>query len=301
MQGTIFDIKSFAIHDGSGIRTTVFLKGCPLRCRWCHNPEGLSPRPQKWWFANKCIGCRLCVAACKNGALHHTQEDGTSIDRELCKGCGMCVSACPTEALCYDGYQTDSDAVIAKVLEDRVFYRNSGGGVTLSGGEPTMQSAFALEILRGLHRGGIQTGIETCMYCPQDVWREFVDTVDEFMVDIKCFDADLHKKYTGVNNDGIMDNFCYLATHRDRVLVRIPLIPGMTAKEENLRDIARFVHGVNPELRIELMNYNPLAVGKYRLMKKDYCLDDEVRPYSTDELDKFCCIIEKEGVKTIRN
>lgn len=294
MNATIFDIKTFAIHDGPGIRTTVFLKGCPLRCRWCHNPEGLSARPSVWHFENQCIRCGRCVVSCPQQAIRRDETGAPMPERGICLRCGSCVQACPTNAMCFDSRELSAEQVLEQVLDDAVFYRQSQGGVTLSGGEPTFQHEFALELLSRLKDAGISTTMESCMYCPGEIWTKFFPLVDQFIVDLKCFDEQRHRAFTGVSNRLILDNFRLLAAAKKHILVRIPLIPTMTATEENLSQIAAFVVSVRPDIPIELMNYNPLAPGKYRLMGKDYCLEPDTQPFTEPEMDAFYSCLQAE-------
>ena len=296
-EGVIFDVKTFAIHDGPGIRTTVFLKGCPLRCKWCHNPEGLSASPQIWHFPAKCIGCGQCVQSCPHGAVRARAD--AWIDPARCTGCGRCVETCSTTALCYDGRRVSAEEIAEQVSSDAVFYTASGGGVTLSGGEPTFQPAFALELLRLLKARGLHTGMESCMYCSPEVWRQFLPLVDQFIVDLKCLDPLQHRQLTGVENHVILDNFRTLAQCREQILVRTPLIPGMTATAENLDAIAAFVASVRADIPMELMNYNPLAPGKYRLMGKSYPIAPDVQPFTKTELAAMQCVVEGRGIRVI--
>lgn len=297
IEGVIFDIKAFAIHDGPGIRTTIFLKGCPLRCKWCHNPEGLSAKPQLWHFPSKCIGCGACVRACPCGAVR-AQPDNW-IDRLRCDNCGRCADACSAAALCYDGRRVAVDEIVERAVSDEVFYQTSGGGVTLSGGEPTFQPEFALELLRQMKQRGLNTTIESCMYCRREVWQEFIPLVDQFIVDLKCMDSEQHKQLTSVDNQIILDNFRILAAQKEKILVRTPLIPGMTSDSENLCRIASFVASVRADIPMELMNYNTLAPGKYRLMGETYVPGDKIRPFGKMELAAMQERVEACGVHVI--
>ncbi len=302
MLGNIIDIKKFTVHDGPGIRSTVFLKGCPLNCLWCHNPEGIESRISLWYFEKKCIRCHRCIPACGNGALSLGEESRPHIciDRNRCGNLGSCVDACPTAALCFDGRAISPEEVVSILLEDRSFYQQSGGGITLSGGEPTCQHAFSLEILKGCKSHKIHTAIETCMHVKRDILERFIPYTDLFLVDVKLFDNGEHQKYTGVRNEQILSNFRFLADQAVPMQVRIPLIPGITATAENLRAIARYIAGINGQIPIELMNYNPLAGNKYRLMHKDYSAIKDMRPLPETELDSLYRILEEEGAKVIR-
>ncbi len=302
MTGRIFDTKKFAVHDGPGIRTTLFLKGCPLGCIWCHNPEGITDTINLWYFGNKCIQCRSCIAVCPKQAL--TADEGGSpfirIDHDRCDRCGICVEECPTTALAFDGYDLSVEEAVTTLLQDREFYAQSGGGITLSGGDPLFQPEFAREVLSACKAQGIHTAMETSMQAEEEVLNGFIGVVDLFIVDLKILDAAAHRKYTGKDNSQILSNFRMLARSGGAMLVRIPLIPGMTATEENIRGIARFVKREAPGQAIELINFNPLAINKYRLMDMRREILEPMTPYSESELDGFYRILEDEGVPVIR-
>lgn len=300
MKGRIFDIKRFAVHDGEGIRTTIFLKGCPLRCSWCHNPEGLESHRTLWYFEKKCIHCGSCIAGCRENALS-VQDGRIVIDAESCSHCEICTEICPAAALCYMGEGVTAEEVVSRVRSDLPFMKRSGGGITLSGGEPTMQSEFALELLKLLKEEGFSTCMESCMYAPTELFRKFLPLLDDVIVDIKLFDDALHQRYTQRSNACILKNFQYLATHHEHVLVRIPLIPGITDSNENIRAIAAFVHSVAPNVPLELINYNPLAPDKYRIMGREYPLDATTVPLSRARLDELHAIIEAEAVPVVRD
>ena len=295
--GIVFDIKTFAIHDGPGIRTTVFLKGCPLRCLWCQNPEGLEIQPQIWHFPAKCIGCKQCEAVCPHNAI----EVGTEhwINRELCCRCGLCADTCVTNSLAFDSKEMTVDEVTGRVLEDVVFYRNSHGGVTLSGGEATFQYSFSLALLQEFKRKNLHTAIESCMHCSPDVWKQFFPLIDKFIVDLKCMDSNQHKAFTGMDNHMILENFRILAENKEDILVRIPMIPGMTATHENVAAISSFVYSIRKTIPVELINYNPLAPGKYRIMGKQYCLDSDCNPLSRARLAELEEVVRDCGLQVV--
>jgi pyruvate formate lyase activating enzyme len=302
MIGKIIDIRRFSIHDGPGIRTTVFLKGCPLRCEWCHNPEGLENKLNLWYFENKCIRCNSCISACQNKALtiQEAPLPYIIIDQGKCSNAGSCVAVCPTTALSFDGKELSSDDVVKVLINDRLFYNQSGGGITISGGDPLYQFEFSLEILKACKGELIHTAIETCLYAKREILEKFIPCVDYFIIDLKLFDSDVHERYTGVRNELIKSNFEHLASQKVKILVRIPLIPGITDTKENIKNISSFVNNVNKEIPIELMNYNPLAENKYRLMHKNYDVFKGMKPLSENELDQLYQIVKNEGVEIVR-
>jgi pyruvate formate lyase activating enzyme len=285
MLGKIFDIKRFAIHDGPGIRTTVFLKGCPLCCIWCHNPEGISPGRDIWVKMERCIGCKTCIAVCKDRAVN-SNESGIYIDKSKCSFCDECVRECPAQAIQRIDYTIEDEELVNILLKDKMFYDVSGGGVTLSGGEPLFQPDFTLSVLKKLKKNEVNTCIETSLYTERSVLSGLIPFVDHFLVDIKLYDEKLHKQYTGVSNKLILSNFEYLVRQASSVLVRIPLIPGITANKENISMIARFVKGIDPSIQIELLNYNFFAGSKYKMLGLEY-FDENMREFTNEEIEEF--------------
>lgn len=262
MDGTITDIQRFSVHDGPGIRTTVFLKGCNLRCGWCHNPETILPGPQLQVYPDRCIGCGACVAACPRGC-HTAIDRRKQFDRRLCTACGTCARTCYAEALKLIGRRATAQEVLAEVLEDRAFYVNSGGGVTLSGGEPLCQREFAIEILKLCKAAGVHTAIETNLAWPWDHVEPVLSHLDLLMADIKTMDAALHADWTGQSNERTLDNIRRLAGRDLPLIVRTPVIPGVNDTEKEIGAIADFIADL-PNLRYyELLPYHPLGLGKY--------------------------------------
>ena len=257
----IFDIKRHALEDGPGIRTTVFFKGCQLRCWWCQNPESLDPEAEIGFYAADCIGCGDCVAACEQEAVSLDNPD--RIDRRRCKRCGQCAAACPGSGLRLIGTYYPLEELLDKLLRDQAFYKVSGGGVTLSGGEPTLHMAYVSLLLQALKKQGIHVALQTNGFFD---WAEFagkiLNYVDLIMFDVKMANSTEHLKYTGQENNLIQENLARLLKARpEAVLPRIPLIPGITATEGNLREISHLLQGFRIN-RCALLPYNPSGFSK---------------------------------------
>jgi pyruvate formate lyase activating enzyme len=301
MDGNIIDIKRFTLHDGYGIRSTLFLKGCGLHCAWCHNPEGIENSIGLWYLPRQCIHCRACLGVCPEDALSAHEDDDSFIwiNRQRCTKCGLCVETCPTTALSFDGQRLSSEAAVDILLRDRQFYQESGGGITISGGDPLIQHGFTEEILRSCHEAGVHTAIETCLQGTWDIIEAFLPITDLFIVDLKLADSQLHQEYTGQGNVLIQENYRRLAALKRDMLTRIPLIPRVTARPDNIRAIARFVRDVNPGGRVELINFNPLAANKYLLMNRDRDFFQAMAPLNADELAELHAILEAEGLAAI--
>ena len=262
--GIVFNIQRFSIEDGPGIRTTVFMKGCPLSCAWCHNPEGLSMKPQLMWFDVRCIGARDCLKACPKDALR-LRPEGMSIDRDKCDACGLCQEACPAGALEVVGKEQTAREVFEEVKRDDVFYKNSGGGVTLSGGEPNMQPRFVSELLTLCREAGIPTALDTCGYCSQEVLSRLLELSDMVLLDLKTMDEERHRELTGVELGPIKENARLISRTGKPLWVRTPVIPGYTDSEENIRRICRFIVDELPSVeRYDLLAFNNTCGSKYR-------------------------------------
>jgi len=283
MTGRIFDIKRFAIHDGPGIRTTVFLKGCPLNCLWCQNPEGIDSGSGLWIKQNQCIGCGLCFANCLYGAISFEQIP--RINLSACQKCWTCVNLCPSKALRRIDSEVSALSLMQELLLDKLFYDVSGGGVTLSGGEPLTQPEFVFDLLELLKKEGIHTCLETSLFAPLQIICKLKNVLNYLICDIKLIDEKEHCKFTGESNRIILDNFRSIADFPN-ILVRVPLIPGITAKEENLKAIGEFVRSVRKDIEIELLNYNWLCGSKYVQLDKPH-FNTEAAAFSQEEMDKF--------------
>jgi pyruvate formate lyase activating enzyme len=257
----VLEIQRHAIHDGPGIRTVVFFKGCPLRCVWCHNPESLDPRPQIGHVAARCIACGACTRACTRGAIRLAAAGGIAIDRAACARCGSCVEECVADAMRRIGRERTVSEVLQAVLRDREFYDRSGGGLTLSGGEPFLQHRFAAELLRTAKRACLHTVVETCGHFRwEDVEAALAD-VDLLYFDLKVIDGAKHREYTGVGNRRIHANARRLAASDTPVVFRCPLVPGYTATSENIRALIRFLRDLAQDV-VHLLPYHPLGEGK---------------------------------------
>ncbi len=267
MNGIVFDVQNYAIYDGPGIRTIIFLKGCPLKCQWCQNPESQLLLPQMSYFEEKCQACGNCMTACPNNAL--SLINGKIIrNLSLCTTCGTCISACPNGVMEKIGVVRGLDELVEIALRDKPFYDNSGGGVTISGGEPTTQIDFLLELLKALKNQGIHTAIETCGYFNENLISELVKYVDLFLFDIKLVDTNKHKKFTNVFNEKILTNFSKILSKvgSERIIPRIPLIPSVNTDINTIQQIIAFLHNVNYNGIIHLMPYNKLTKTKYEKM-----------------------------------
>lgn len=262
-QGTIFDISRASLHDGTGIRTVVYLKGCSMRCRWCHNPEGLSFSPQLMYAENLCMGCRQCKIVCPD---HHTAN---GFLEEGCSVCGKCADVCPNEALTVCGRKMTAQEVYEQIKRDRHFFIRSGGGVTFSGGECFLQPEFLWEMAVLCHEAGIHTTAESALYFDTKYLTIAYEHMDAMFADLKIMDPQLHREYTGTDNSLILHNMRELSCHHQNVTVRIPMIPGVSDTEQNLAASAAFLNECGEGIRaVELLKYNDLAENKYALLGK---------------------------------
>ena len=276
-KGLVFNIQKFSLHDGPGIRTIVFLKGCPLACMWCSNPEGRSRSVELIHSCDRCIGtdeCDRCIAVCIADAISISEDGGMAIDRSRCDGCGECSYACPSNALEISGDWVDVDEVLRIVEEDDAFYARSGGGLTLSGGEPLAQGSFVRALLTAAKVRGIDTAVETSGLCNWKTMREIAPLTNRMFFDIKCMDPEKHERVTGVSNTKILDNFRRLRAELPEVdvVVRTPVIPGVNDSERDIRAIAEFVGDAGGATAYELLPYHGFGEPKYAKLGKHYRL-----------------------------
>lgn len=287
IRGRIFDIRRFSVHDGQGIRTTVFLKGCPLRCAWCQNPEGIDPgAPRLLYFAEPCLHCGLCLGI-EQGAM--SEQGGRLIlDEARVTQAAVYEKVCPVGALRLDSREYTVTEVMAEVLKDQAFFAH-GGGVTLSGGEPLYQSAFARELLQHLRAAGIHTAVESSLQVATAYLQEVLPLIDTLFADCKIFDAVRHEAAVGVAPTLIRSNMEMVlqSRYRTRVTVRTPLIPGYTADRENIAAIAGWISSLYPAVKYELLNFNPLAKAKYVHVDFAYAFSENPPPYTKAQLRVF--------------
>lgn len=279
--GTVFNIQRFTVHDGPGIRTEIFIKGCTLRCKWCSNPESFLEKEQVGVFPTKCIGtekCGDCADICPQGAETLRFRDGKieEIDRTKCTDCMKCTTVCPTDSLKAWGRKMTVDEVMKLVLADRAFYDNTGGGVTISGGEALFQWEFVLEILKRCKEEGIHTCVESALNINRSVVEAVLPYCDMLITDIKMMDAEQHKKYTGAGNGLILDNIRYISSKRIPMVIRLPIIPGVNNNLHHVREVGRFMTEAMKErpVQVQFLRFRRLGEEKYRSLGMPYRMED---------------------------
>lgn len=296
--GIFFDIKRYSINDGPGIRVTVFLKGCPLSCVWCHNPESISPKVQKMYSHSKCIGCSDCVEHCPENALTLTNE-GIITQVEACTLCGICAEVCPTKAMEMTGKLDTVDNIMKMIERETVFMDQSEGGVTFSGGEPLRQSEFLIELLDACGRNGIHRTVDTSGFANTETLLEVAKRTDHFLYDLKMMNSEKHKKYTGVPNEKILSNLKILAETGASINIRIPFIKGVNSDNENMEETAIFIAGLSGEKKIvNLLPYHNIMTKKYQKLGGNYHQDELSEP-SMEDKKTALAIFEKHGIKAI--
>lgn len=295
MQGYVTNIQRYSIHDGPGIRTTVFMKGCNLRCFWCHNPETLAPRPELQVFPERCIGCGACFERCPQGA--HAVVDGERVfRREMCRACGACAETCYAEALMLIGDLMTAGEVVAQAMRDLPFYETSHGGVTVSGGEPLLQLEFTRAILEGVRAEGVHAAVETNACWPWERMALLLPVVDLWMVDIKTMDDALHREVTGVSNKQVLHNTRLLADAGAPLIIRTPVVPGVNDNADAIRAVAEHVATLRTLVYYELLPFHPMATGKYRSLGMDYRAAKLERP-SKEDMTSLADVAKGAGIE----
>ncbi len=294
----VFNIQTYSIHDGPGIRVTVFVKGCPLRCIWCANPESNEAKSQLMTYATKCTGCGRCIPVCPKNAISISMEDKPHAvtDRNLCVNCGECIDICPAEAREISGKETTVEEVIKKVLKDKIFMDASGGGMTVSGGEPLMHAEFVSCLLYAAKKEGLHTAIETCSFGSREAVDKVYEWIDLALLDVKHMDSEQHKKLTGVPNEVILDNIRYIHNELKKpVIIRVPTIPGCNDSEENIAATARFAKELGDDVSVNLLPYHRLGESKNQSLGKEMNMSIDV---PTDEhMQQLLSIVESYGVQ----
>jgi len=289
----IFAVKPFEIHDGDGIRTTVFFKGCPLRCKWCHNPESFTNIPEIAFWQHKCINCGACAKLCD---AHYVENSLHKLDPRKCTACGKCEKICPASALKLYGYEMPIDKLVAEIMQDSEFFRGSGGGVTLSGGEPLLQSEYCAELLKKLKENGINTAVDTCGYVGRDAINRVLPFTDTFLYDIKAIDEDVHIACSGVSNKRILQNLLYIDSQGKSIEVRIPYVPGMN--DNQIEKIAVFLKKLKNLVRVRVLKYHNLASEKYIALGKVYPLEETLIP-SDREIENAIKLLKSYGINAM--
>ncbi len=292
--GLIFDIKRYATHDGPGIRTTIFFKGCPFSCGWCHNPESLAMAPQKLYNKDRCICCGECVRICSSGALRLT-PDGVVTDNPQCKHCGSCAGICPAEARQLAGIRENVENLLKIIEKDVLFYDESGGGATFSGGEPLLQPDFLLELLKACGKREIHRAIDTTGYADEDVIMAVAQEAELFLFDLKLMDPDKHEKYTGVSNRKILSNLDLLARQGASITIRIPLLPGINDDDENIQRTGTYISMLPGVQKVDILPYHQAARIKYLKLGVKYPAI-KILPPSREQLSTVVRRLESYGL-----
>jgi pyruvate formate lyase activating enzyme len=295
-RGVVFDIQRYSTRDGPGIRTTVFLKGCPASCPWCHNPESWSPGPEVMVLERRCLSCGTCLEVCPHGALTSAGAR-PDISDSPCTLCGTCLEACPPDARHLAGREMTVAELMAEVLRDRLFYEESGGGVTFSGGEPLQQHAFLAEALAACRAEGLHTAVDTSGYAPQAQLLALAPLVDLFLYDLKLMDAGRHRALVGVPNAPILDNLRALGAVHGEICVRIPVIPGLNDDEADLEAAAAFAAGVPGVQAVELLPYHRAGAQKFERLGREYRLADVAGP-SPERVEALAELFRARGLAT---
>ncbi|MBN1042013.1 glycyl-radical enzyme activating protein [Clostridium botulinum] len=292
--GTVFNIQRFSVNDGPGIRTIVFLKGCPLSCHWCSNPESQNVNKQLFFNIKNCTGCHKCKTICEYDAID--LNNFNRIDRDKCISCGKCAENCYPGALVVSGKEMSVKEVLDELNKDSSQFRRSNGGVTLSGGEPLLQHEFALEILKGCKSIGIHTTIETTGYVDKEILRKIAPWVDLVLLDIKTLNEDKHIKYVGASNKIILENAKSISELVTSTIIRVPVIPQFNCDEKSIQDIAKFTKSLNNITEIHLLPYHKLGLNKYDCLGKEYLMKNDINTPSEEVMLNFKKIVEDIGL-----
>ncbi len=298
----ILEIQRMSTEDGPGIRTTVFFKGCSLKCKWCHNPESISMQSQVHWIGSRCLGCKTCLDVCPAKALSLSDE-GMKINRSTCKGCGTCAKECPSTAMELLGKEWTLDDLTSEVIKDKAYFEKSGGGITVSGGEPGMQAEFIGMFLKSIREKGIHTALDTCGLCSTKALEQLLPYASIVLYDLKEIQTEKHKLFTGEYNDKILDNLLYIAEYiRSHVYpatlwIRTPMIPDMTAREENIFMIGNFIAKNLGDVvnRWELCAFNNLCKDKYLRLDKEWALNDTLL-IQKESMEQFARLAKSSGI-----
>ena len=300
MQATVFNIQKFSIHDGPGIRTTVFLKGCPLRCLWCHNPESNEAAPELMFYPNLCRGCSACAAACSRGSIRISEQMIARTDRSICVACGNCVEACPAKAREIAGDLRTPEQVMQEIRKDAAFYRTSGGGMTVSGGEPMMQAAFTRALCDLAREEGIHTAVETCGFASWETARLVYEGVDLILHDIKHMDSQRHRELTGVPNEMILSNLRGAAMELKKpIWLRLPLIAGCNDDEAQIQAVLDFIAPFSEQIeQVWLLPYHNLGLSKLESLEQSTERQSQFRAPDEDQLQVLQSMFTSAGYCT---
>jgi len=294
VKSIVTNIQRFSLTDGEGIRTTVFFKGCNMNCSWCHNPETIKSNRELMFYESKCIGCGKCFEACPTGAQQIVDEKHI-IDRNKCINCGKCAEVCYAEALVMCGTEMSVEDIMKEIRQDKAYYDNSNGGVTLSGGEVLCQKEFAIALTDACHNESISVAVETNLCFSYEYVKELLSKVDLIMCDLKIFDDEAHKVHTGISNKNIVENIKKIDELGIPVIVRTPLIPGATDTNENIEKIAAYIKNMKNLFRYELLNFNPLGEGKYKGLDRENKFES-ARPFEEKRLNEIRKLLDEIGV-----
>lgn len=292
--GLIFDLRRFSIHDGPGIRTTVFFKGCPLNCAWCHNPESQSFAPELMLLPNRCVDCGACAATCPHGAIWKMGDHWVT-DRGICRVCGDCVAVCYADGRQIVGREYSLDELMETIMSDEAFYAQSGGGVTFSGGEPLAQPEALKALLQACKARGYHNALDTCGHAPWSAFEEVLPLLDLVLYDLKLLDPEKHRQYTGVSNELILENLEKLAKTGKELWLRIPIIPGVNDSPDDLAASAAFIRGLDGNPRVFILPYHDVASSKYPNIGADQRLG-KIAPADQEAMDRAAAYFLERGL-----